>query len=155
MTLPWVHWALWEASSSSHHQPISYPQATTNGPYQNPVSTHALKFGVRYQSCAKFVYLCAQLPSFTTLSHPYKSPSLFTVLSSSSFKLQFSHYKKCDLLCHFYLWQCKICHKITMFMMNFMRTFWSMMKKCSSLNFLRKHHKLTHYKIMIFFYNNT
>jgi hypothetical protein len=34
-----------------------------------------------------------------------------------------SHYKKYD-----FMWQCKICHKITMFMTNFMRMFRSMIK---------------------------
>jgi hypothetical protein len=32
-----------------------------------------------------------------------------------------------------------------------MMTFLSMMKKCSSLNFSQKHHKLINYKIMTFF----
>jgi hypothetical protein len=61
------------------------------------------------------------------------------------------HYKKYDVLWYFYLWQYKICHKITMFMTNFMMTFWSMTKKCLSLNFSQKCHKLTYYKIMTFF----
>jgi hypothetical protein len=64
------------------------------------------------------------------------------------------HYKKYDILCHFYLWWCKICHKITTFMMNFMGTFWSMMIKSSSLNFLWIRHKLTHHKNMTFLCDN-
>jgi hypothetical protein len=35
--------------------------------------------------------------------------------------------------------------------MNFMRTFWSRMEKCSPLKFAKKCYKLSHYKIMTFF----
>jgi hypothetical protein len=62
-----------------------------------------------------------------------------------------SHYKKYDFLWHFYLWWCKICHKMISFMMNFIRQIWSMTKKMFIMKVSLKRQKLVHYKTMMIF----